>query len=136
MQRKIVTLLLAGSVVASILTGCGVGNTAPQVQNGEQNTQNNQTESVQNSQGNQGQSSYTSGVQSQQPGISQEEAKSIALNQAGITETDTIGLTVRQDFDDGFQFYEVNLYTPNMDYEYEISKIGRASCRERVSSPV
>lgn len=56
-----------------------------------------------------------------QGSITADEAKNIALNRAGIEEKDTISLVVKQDYDDGLLIYEVDLYTPDRDYEYEIN---------------
>ena len=60
-------------------------------------------------------------AQSSGTAITEEDAKTIALNQAGITEADTIGLTVKQDTDDGMTVYEVDIYTTDTDYEYEVN---------------
>lgn len=75
-----------------------------------QNTQNAQgTQNVQNAQGIQNSNSIT-----------EADAKSIALSNAGVSETDIIYITVKQDWDDGRAEYEVDFIAGGMEYEYEI----------------
>ena len=47
-------------------------------------------------------------------------AKSAALADAGLTEDQTIGIGVKQEFDDGVSLIEVDIYTPDMDYSYSV----------------
>ena len=49
-----------------------------------------------------------------------ENAKEVALADAGITEDQTIGIGLSQEFDDGITQIEVDLYTTEMDYSYSI----------------
>ena len=75
-----------------------------------QNTQNAQgTQNVQNAQGIQNSNSIT-----------EADAKNIALSNAGVSETDIIYITVKQDWDDGRAEYEVDFIAGGMEYEYEI----------------
>ena len=52
--------------------------------------------------------------------ISEEEAKKIAFEDAGIAEADVKGLRVTRDFDDGVQKYEVEFREGFTEYDYEI----------------
>lgn len=113
MKKKMAILILAGGIAAAGLAGCGQRISVQPAETADMQSkvgQNEQRYLAQNTQ-----------TSSQANGITVEDAKSIALNQAGISEQDTIAVTAYQDFDDGFQYYEVVLYTPDVDYEYEIS---------------
>ena len=52
--------------------------------------------------------------------IGETKAKSIALNHAGISESDTAFLRVQRDYDDGRLVYDVEFYAGNREYDYEI----------------
>lgn len=54
--------------------------------------------------------------------ISETEAKTTALNDAGIKESDTAYLSVKLDYDDGVQVYDVEFYVASTatEYDYEI----------------
>lgn len=52
--------------------------------------------------------------------ISEEEAKKIALEHAGLTEADVTFVHVKLDRDDGRLEYEVEFYKDNTEYDYDI----------------
>lgn len=52
--------------------------------------------------------------------ITEDEAKNIALSDAGVTEADVTGIRVKLDSDDGVREYEVDFYVGNMEYDYDI----------------
>ncbi len=52
--------------------------------------------------------------------ITEADAKQIALNHAGISESETDRLRVKLDYDDGVQEYEVTFYVGNREYDYDI----------------
>lgn len=52
--------------------------------------------------------------------ITAAKAKSIALNHAGISESNATFVTVEQDYEDGILVYEVEFYSENVEYDYEI----------------
>lgn len=52
--------------------------------------------------------------------IGEEDAKDIALKDAGIQEADTVYLLVKPDYDDGTAIYEVEFYADGIEYDYEI----------------
>ena len=74
-------------------------------------------------------SSTTAGAQQGQSGVSgtgwigENEAKRIALQNAGVQESDTAYLSVRLDRDDGRMIYDVEFYVAatNTEYDYEIN---------------
>lgn len=129
MKKKLAVLLIGTCFAAALMSGCGQRING--VQQGQESsttqTQNNDT-AGQNSQNGTAQNSTTAS-------ITQDDAKTIALNQAGVAEADTIGLSVRQDFDDGMTLYEVDIYTPATDYEYEINAADGTIIKENRSTP-
>ena len=52
--------------------------------------------------------------------ITEQDAKQIALDHAGISESETDRLRVKLDYDDGVQEYEVTFYVGNREYDYDI----------------
>ena len=55
--------------------------------------------------------------------ISENEAKSIALKDAGITEDQTSGIRVKLERDDGVHQYEGEFYAGDKEYDYEIDAV-------------
>ena len=53
-------------------------------------------------------------------GITADKAKSIALSDAEISESEALGLQVKQDWDDGVALYEVEFRAGGAEYEYDI----------------
>ena len=52
--------------------------------------------------------------------ITMEEAKEIALTHAGLTEADVTFIKTELGIDDGRQEYEIEFYSGNREYDYEI----------------
>lgn len=52
--------------------------------------------------------------------ITEEEAKSIAFQDAGIEEAQVTGVRVHQEYDDRREKYEVDFYADNREYDYDI----------------
>jgi len=52
--------------------------------------------------------------------LTEEEAKAIALEDAGVTEQEILGIRVKLEQDDGIQEYEVDFYAGNTEYDYDI----------------
>ena len=52
--------------------------------------------------------------------ITLEQAKAIALKDAGLTESQVTFVRAKQDYDDGRLEYEVEFYKDNVEYDYEI----------------
>lgn len=55
-----------------------------------------------------------------QQNITAETARAIALEHAGIKESDALGLRVKQDWEDGRLTYEVEFRAAGVEYEYEL----------------
>ena len=54
--------------------------------------------------------------------ITKDKAKSIALQDAGVKESDTQFLWVKEDYEDGRAVYDVEFYANGTEYDYEIEK--------------
>lgn len=54
--------------------------------------------------------------------ITEEEAKKIALDDAGIAESDVKGLRVERGREDGYYVYEIEFYAGNKEYDYKIDQ--------------
>ena len=63
------------------------------------------------------------GVTTQATDISLNQAKQIAVNDAGVEISSAVFLKISSDFDDGIMRWEVNFVSGNTQYEYEISSI-------------
>ncbi len=56
----------------------------------------------------------------QAAGITEDDAKQTALNDAGVAEQDTTGLSVHRETDDGVDKYEVHFMVGTVEYDYDI----------------
>lgn len=54
--------------------------------------------------------------------VTKEQAKSIALKDAGVSESDTQFVWVKEDYDDGRAVYDVEFYANGVEYDYEIER--------------
>ena len=66
--------------------------------------------------------------------ITEDEAKSIALKDAGIEEADAKSIQIKLDTDDGVKEYEVEFYTADKEYDYEINASTTKILRKDVQS--
>ena len=55
--------------------------------------------------------------------ISEESAKTLALTHAGVTSVSALFTKVAMDYDDGRMVYEVDFYTVDKEYEYELDAL-------------
>lgn len=55
--------------------------------------------------------------------ISEQDAKTAALAHAGVNDTDANFVRVRLDYDDGRAEYEIEFYSGNIEYDYDIDAI-------------
>ena len=62
-----------------------------------------------------------SGGQNTSSGITEDEAKTIALQDAGVSASDAVFVRVERDRDDGRSVYDLEFYAGNTEYDYEIS---------------
>ncbi len=61
-----------------------------------------------------------SGTTSSGDGISLKEAKNIALKHAGISSSEATFVKAKKDYEDGIQVYEIEFYSGNTEYDYEL----------------
>lgn len=107
-MKQITVLMMSTFIITLCLVGCGSGGN--------------------NTSGASPQESVTSAPQAevQTPSstvgavISEEEAKKIALQDAGLTEEEITGIRVKLETDNGIQEYEVDFYAGDKEYDYEI----------------
>ena len=59
--------------------------------------------------------------------ITMEEAKEIALTDAGLTEANVTFVKTELDTDNGRQEYEIEFYSGNKEYDYEIARVPGAT---------
>lgn len=107
------TLLLTTLTVLALaaMSGCGPASDGNTVTVPNQNSEN------------QMEAASPSGTTTQtgsDNGITEEEAKAIALSDAGVTEADLTNIRITQDVDDGVSVYDVEFYVGNKEYDYEI----------------
>lgn len=66
-------------------------------------------------------SSYAEALSSSGTYITSTQAKAYALEDAGVDEADATFTEVKLDYDDGIYVYDIEFYTSDGDYEYEIN---------------
>ena len=121
MKKKVITILGVMTIGGLLVTGCtGQNNTSTQ-ENTVITTQAdmidntaNVGEGTTNSTTNQGNNQQSGGK------ITAERAQEIALEHAGVKEKDVLSIQTKQDIDDGNALYEIEFYTANKKYEYDI----------------
>ena len=124
-NRKVLVSILCIMVIT--LTGCGRNNTTGNasagsavVENGTAGTENTTTGTT--TTGVEGGVVGNSQTDNTQAVITEEEAKKIALDDAGIAEADVKGLRIEKDREDGYYVYEVDFYSDNKEYDYKIDQ--------------
>ena len=145
--------MMAAVISAALLTACGgtgtnqnaaqgTGQTSESSgsQNGTDKESGNSSSSRKktgqesgNSSGSQNGAGQAAGSGSQSgtaSAVTEDEARKTALSDAGVTEEQITGIRVKKDHDDGRQVYDVEFYSDNKEYDYEID----ASTGEILSS--
>lgn len=104
MMKKLFFKIAGLTLIAMMLSGCGndTGGTQP--------AQDSKVSAE----------STNSGTEASKNEITQDEAKRIAFDDAGVEENDVTSLRIRRETDDGVGEYEVEFYVANKEYEYEI----------------
>lgn len=126
MKKQIIALMGVTILTIGILSGCGGRN--------ESNSNTDTTEEVTSVQDttDESTSSQDSSVEdtttdeatsmaNSENIISEDEAKNIAFEDAGVNEADVTRIRVSRDYDDGRQEYDVDFYVGTQEYEYTIS---------------
>lgn len=126
MRKKIITMIGIMTLGGMLMTGCAGQNNSSVQNNGTVNSQTDATEDTTNTVNNTT-NTNTANTNTNQTGnnqnsgqISAEEAKKIALDHAGVKESDVTSIQTKQDIDDGNSIYEVEFYTADKKYDYDI----------------
>lgn len=127
-MKKYVTGILTGLIVFT-LAACGSQNPTETTRSAAEvssvSAETDQTSSaVPATAADPSQAQTASGTQAASPSgqteIGEEAAKQTALSDAGVSESDTVYLSVKRDFDDGRLLYDVEFYAGSTEYDYEI----------------
>ena len=116
MKKILLTTIIMG--MGAGLIGCTQAS-----QNSSQTAQNN-TQTVQSNESVNTQTDNTvanQNVDSKSNKITVDEAKKIALNHANLTSKEVSFINAEADMDNGVEFYDIELYNNNKEYDYEIS---------------
>lgn len=109
MKKKAAVLLSTVGIMAVFLTGCqnngnAGGGTQPQTSSADNTSQ-----------------SAAKNDPDMENFISEDEAKQIAFQDAGINEADVVNSRIQLQKDDGVWEYEVDFYAGNQEYDYDIA---------------
>ena len=153
MRKKYITFMMAAVISAALLTACGGTGTNQNAmqgtdqtsessgsQNGTDKESGNSSSSRKktgqesghssDSQNGAGQAAGSGSQSGTASAVTEDEARKTALSDAGVTEEQITGIRVKKDHDDGRQVYDVEFYSDNKEYDYEID----ASTGEILSS--
>lgn len=107
-MKRIKVLMMSTFMITLCLVGCGSGGNNTSGANPQGSVTSTPQAEVQTP------SSTVGAV------ISEEEAKKIALQDAGLAEEEITGIRVKLEYDNGIQEYEVDFYAADKEYDYEI----------------
>lgn len=124
MRKQILKTVGVMTLVGIFMTGCAGANAGTEMQNNNAGTGTTQTTTSSTTQttqsGNGGTTTNTNNSGEQSGTITEEKAKKIAMEHAGVKESDITTSKVKQDRDDGILIYEVKFFTADKKYEYDI----------------
>lgn len=112
--------------IGAVLTGQGTVQNQTQDSSVQNQTQNSdaqnqaQDSSAQNQTQNSATESAAANSQQASAQISLDDAKNAALSDAGLSASDVTYTKDRLDYDDGISVYDIEFYTSNQSYDYEI----------------
>ena len=113
MKKILLTTIIMG--MGAGLIGCTQAS-----QNSSQTAQNN-TQTVQSNESVNTQTNNTVAKENKGSKITLDEAKKIALNHANLTSKEVSFINAEADMDNGVEFYDIEFYSNNKEYDYEIS---------------
>lgn len=113
MKKILLTTIIMG--MGAGLIGCTQAS-----QNSAQTAQNN-TQTVQSNESVNTQTNNTVAKENVSKKITVDEAKKIALNHANLTSKEVSFINAEADMDNGVEFYDIEFYNNNKEYDYEIS---------------
>ena len=116
MKKEMLTVVIFSMIV---LVGCTQGNTGTQVNNTESQAATTQiTQPIETTQ--HAQTAQPAQTTASNADIGEAKAKEIALAHAGLAEADVVFVRVNLDYDNGRNEYEVEFYSGNIEYDYDI----------------
>ncbi len=130
MKKRMICVISIAALIFS-LTGCGAEEKSPAAENKEvteqPKTEENATQEPVSEKNNEGDTDS----QEKSAQISKNEAKKIALKDAGLSESELSAIRVKLDTDDGVQQYEVEFYADGKEYDYDIdAKTGKIRSKD------
>lgn len=129
MKRSFLKTFAVLSLSGLLLVGCSSnnnpttnnGNNGADTTTGQTTAQvDNNTNSTQNSNTTENNSVTNNSATNNSGEITEEEAKTIAYENAGVKAKDVTNVQVKKDMDDGVLIYEVEFFTATKKYEYDI----------------
>lgn len=126
-MKKLLVLIIAITSL-TIISGCGnssAANSSPEISHAVVDSANTNSVNTNNAsptdQRTNKQASVTPSDGAEYIGV--DNAKSIALDHAGLNESEVIFITAELDFDDRKPVYDVEFYYENSEYDYEIDAV-------------
>lgn len=113
-NKKILLSMLC--VMVFTFTGCAGNTTAGNTGTENAGAENTVTDNTATD------NAATGNTTTENATITEEEAKKVALDDAGIAESDVTGLRIEKDKEDGYYVYEVEFYSENKEYDYKIDQ--------------
>ena len=113
MKKILLTTIIMG--MGAGLIGCNQA-----LQSSAQTAQNN-IQTVQSNESVNTQTNNTVANENKGSKITLDEAKKIALNHANLTSKEVSFINAEADMDNGVEFYDIEFYSNNKEYDYEIS---------------
>ncbi len=118
---KLKLFLLFVIAVSVISSGCSAGKSEDSYSSNPESTGGSQNTYSESSQDSSTQNQTSDSVASDSDSINEDDAKEIALADAGFSESEVKNIRVKFNRDDGKNEYEVDFYVGSDEYEYEIS---------------
>lgn len=127
----VIILIIVGVIAAAVLKSThhrneAVNNRGAVSNNIDANEKKNASASIESNTDN------TSSAQN--PALSEDEAKAAALADANLTEEEVTFVKVKLDSGDQVQVYDVEFYTAEAEYDYEISAVDGAVVEKDISA--
>lgn len=119
-MKKLLSLALILTLVLTLLVGCGASAQNSQGTDSNTLSQQQETASAPTAQTEPVSQAETKAQNTQSEQISEDKAKKIALDHAGLSENDVTALFVELDYDDGVLRYEVDFRQGMTEYDYDI----------------
>lgn len=115
-MKKAVCYIIISLVMAMLVAGCGQQTGTNTQGTADANQQQSSSSNLSSS----SDSSSSSTISNSAAIVNEEQAKQIAYAHAGVSSNDVAAVRVKKEIDDGVEFYEVEFYTAEKEYDYEI----------------